>query len=111
MTGRNSARPARPADAARPARPALVRAEATAAAGDRLARRAAGPGGRTGSAPAVRPGGPGSGPPDQPAAGPWPAGFMLLLALVAVLNLIGLVMVLSASSVESLRQYGSPWYY
>jgi cell division protein FtsW len=31
--------------------------------------------------------------------------------LVAVLNLIGLVMILSASSVESLRQYGSPWYY
>jgi cell division protein FtsW len=34
-----------------------------------------------------------------------------MLALVAVLNLIGLVMVLSASSVESLRQFGSPWYY
>jgi cell division protein FtsW len=27
------------------------------------------------------------------------------------LNLVGLVMILSASSVESLRQYGSPWYY
>ena len=33
------------------------------------------------------------------------------MSLVVVLNLIGLVMVLSASSVESLRQYGSPWYY
>jgi cell division protein FtsW len=42
---------------------------------------------------------------------PWPGGFLLLLSLVAVLNLIGLVMVLSASSVESLRQYGSPWYF
>ncbi|HSS08552.1 MAG TPA: putative lipid II flippase FtsW [Acidimicrobiales bacterium] len=42
---------------------------------------------------------------------PWPGGFLLLLALVVVLSLIGLVMVLSASSVESLRQYGSPWYY
>ena len=34
-----------------------------------------------------------------------------MLALVGVLNLIGLVMVLSASSVESIRLYGSPWYY
>jgi cell division protein FtsW len=41
----------------------------------------------------------------------WPNGFILLLALVGVLNLIGLVMVLSASSVESIRQYGSPWFY
>ncbi len=41
----------------------------------------------------------------------WPGGFVVLLLLVAVLNLIGLVMILSASSVESLRQYGSPWYY
>jgi cell division protein FtsW len=41
----------------------------------------------------------------------WPGGFLVLLLLVAVLNLIGLVMILSASSVESLRQYGSPWYY
>jgi cell division protein FtsW len=36
---------------------------------------------------------------------------MVLLALVAVLNLIGLVMVLSASSVQALRAYGSPWYF
>jgi cell division protein FtsW len=64
------------------------------------------------SAPAVRVGGPsGSGPADGSRTRPWPGGFVLLLALVAVLNLIGLVMVLSASSVESLRQFGSPWYY
>ena len=36
--------------------------------------------------------------------------FVLLLALVVVLNLIGLVMVLSASSVTSLYEYGSSWY-
>jgi len=41
----------------------------------------------------------------------WPSGLVLLATLVGVLNLIGLVMVLSASSVESLRQYGSPWYF
>jgi cell division protein FtsW len=56
-----------------------------------------------GPAPSVRE--PGSG------GRPWARGFVLLLTLVVVLNLIGLVMVLSASSVESLRQYGSPWYY
>ncbi len=33
-----------------------------------------------------------------------------LLAIVAVLNLVGLVMVLSASSVASLDDYGSSWY-
>jgi cell division protein FtsW len=33
------------------------------------------------------------------------------MSLVVVLCLIGLVMVLSASSVESLRLYGSPWYF
>ncbi|HLI25274.1 MAG TPA: putative lipid II flippase FtsW [Acidimicrobiales bacterium] len=36
---------------------------------------------------------------------------MALCGLVAVLNLVGLVMVLSSSSVESIRQYGSPWHY
>ena len=35
----------------------------------------------------------------------------VLIALMTVLCLIGLVMVLSASSVQSLRQYGSPWHY
>lgn len=33
----------------------------------------------------------------------------LLLGLVVLLNVIGAVMVLSASSVESILQYGSPW--
>jgi cell division protein FtsW len=37
--------------------------------------------------------------------------FVLLLALVAVLTLIGLVMVLSASSVTALYEYGSSWYH
>jgi cell division protein FtsW len=36
---------------------------------------------------------------------------MLLAATVAVLNLAGVVMVLSASSVASLTDYGSPWYF
>jgi cell division protein FtsW len=36
---------------------------------------------------------------------------MLLLATVAVLNVVGVVMVLSASSVASLTDYGSPWYF
>jgi cell division protein FtsW len=42
-----------------------------------------------------------------------PAGsaYPLLLLVVAVLCLVGLVMVLSASSVDSLTQYGSPWHY
>ncbi len=36
---------------------------------------------------------------------------MLLVTLVAVLNLIGLVMVLSASSIISIRSYGTPWHF
>lgn len=36
--------------------------------------------------------------------------FLTLLSLVLVLNLIGLAMVLSASAVSSLEDYGSPWY-
>jgi cell division protein FtsW len=36
---------------------------------------------------------------------------VLLVATVAVLNVIGVVMVLSASSVASLTDYGSPWYF
>ncbi|HWG72838.1 MAG TPA: putative lipid II flippase FtsW [Acidimicrobiales bacterium] len=39
------------------------------------------------------------------------SGLVLLLALVGVLNLVGLVMVLSSSSVDSIRQYGSPWHF
>jgi cell division protein FtsW len=34
----------------------------------------------------------------------------VIVALVAVFNLIGLVMILSASSVEALTNYGSAWY-
>ncbi|MGK2957735.1 MAG: FtsW/RodA/SpoVE family cell cycle protein, partial [Acidimicrobiales bacterium] len=40
-----------------------------------------------------------------------PSGYVLLLGLVVVLNVIGLVMVLSASSVYSLRESGSAWEY
>jgi cell division protein FtsW len=38
-------------------------------------------------------------------------GFLVLLAIVIVLNLVGLVMVLSASQVTALHDYGSSWYY
>ena len=38
-----------------------------------------------------------------------PSGFTLLLSLTVALDVIGLVMVLSASSVEALSQYGSSW--
>jgi cell division protein FtsW len=40
-----------------------------------------------------------------------PAHYVLLIATVAVLNVIGVVMVLSASSVLSLTTYGSAWYF
>lgn len=36
--------------------------------------------------------------------------FLGLFSIVGVLNLIGLLMVLSASSVDALYEYGSPWY-
>jgi hypothetical protein len=36
---------------------------------------------------------------------------VLLVATVTVLNVVGVVMVLSASSVASLTDYGSPWYF
>lgn len=36
---------------------------------------------------------------------------ILLVAIVAVLNVVGAVMVLSASSVSSLTDYGSPWFF
>lgn len=42
---------------------------------------------------------------------PVPTGFMLLFAVIVVLNLVGLVMVLSASSVNALERQGSPYYY
>jgi len=40
-----------------------------------------------------------------------PSTYWLLLGITAVLLLIGLVMVLSASSVQSLREHGTTWYY
>jgi cell division protein FtsW len=40
-----------------------------------------------------------------------PGGYVLLLTTVGVLNLVGVVMVLSASSVSSLNSYGSAWYF
>ncbi len=46
-----------------------------------------------------------------PIPGAGPTATWCSMALMTVLCLIGLVMVLSASSVQSLRQYGSPWHY
>ncbi len=45
------------------------------------------------------------------AAGTRSSTAILLVATVAVLNVVGVVMVLSASSVASLTDYGSPWYF
>jgi cell division protein FtsW len=39
-----------------------------------------------------------------------PGTYMMLLATIGVLNVVGLVMVLSASSVFSLESHGSAWY-
>ncbi|HEX5587564.1 MAG TPA: putative lipid II flippase FtsW [Acidimicrobiia bacterium] len=41
----------------------------------------------------------------------WSSTPMLLVLTVGVLNIVGVVMVLSASSVSSLTDYGSPWYF
>lgn len=41
----------------------------------------------------------------------WSSTPVLLALTVAVLNIVGVVMVLSASSVSSLTDYGSPWYF
>jgi cell division protein FtsW len=50
--------------------------------------------------------------PGQPTPSRKPGGsFWVLIFLIAILCLIGVVMVLSASSIVSLRQYGSPWHY
>ncbi|HEV2310982.1 MAG TPA: putative lipid II flippase FtsW [Acidimicrobiia bacterium] len=46
-----------------------------------------------------------------PAAAPRPAHYLLLVATVVVLNVVGIVMVLSASSVLSITTYGSAWYF
>src|SRR5687767_15971415 len=40
-----------------------------------------------------------------------PATYVLLVATVVVLNVVGVVMVLSASSVVSLEDHDSAWYY
>jgi len=40
-----------------------------------------------------------------------PAHYLLLIATIAVLNVIGVVMVLSASSILSLTTHGSAWYF
>ena len=86
--------PARPSTPTRPHRPP---------------RHASAPARKRTSPPAVR-----RRPTPTPARrkGPnLPTGFLLLLAVLLVLNLIGLVMVLSASSVDALEHQGSPYYY
>jgi cell division protein FtsW len=40
-----------------------------------------------------------------------PPAFLVVCATVAVLNIVGLVMILSASSVAALSNYGSSWYF
>ena len=45
------------------------------------------------------------------AALPRPPSYVLLCATVVVLNVVGLVMILSASSVAALSNYGSSWYF
>jgi cell division protein FtsW len=40
-----------------------------------------------------------------------PPNYVLLVATIGVLNIVGAVMVLSASSVASLTDYGSAWYF
>jgi cell division protein FtsW len=42
---------------------------------------------------------------------PRPPSYVLLCATVTVLNVVGLVMILSASSVAALADYGSSWYF
>jgi cell division protein FtsW len=46
-----------------------------------------------------------------PIAASRPAHYLLLIATVVVLNVVGIVMVLSASSVLSITTYGSAWYF
>jgi cell division protein FtsW len=45
------------------------------------------------------------------AALPRPPAYLVLVATVVVLNIVGLVMILSASAVEALSAYGSSWYF
>ena len=71
--------------------------------------RSARPHGGQGAGGRAKGAGAGKGPaPDQERE---TSGQVLLVATVAVLCLIGLVMVLSASSVQALREYGSSWLY
>jgi cell division protein FtsW len=42
---------------------------------------------------------------------PRPPAYIVLLATVVVLNIVGLVMILSASAVQALSAYGSSWYF
>src|SRR5712672_2253552 len=42
---------------------------------------------------------------------PRPPAFIVVCATVTVLNVVGLVMILSASSVAALSDYGSSWYF
>ena len=46
-----------------------------------------------------------------PAARVRRSSYLFLIAIVSVLCIAGLVMVLSASSVDSLRSFGTPWSY
>src|SRR3954451_24326388 len=40
-----------------------------------------------------------------------PPAYLVLVATVLVLNIVGLVMILSASAVQALSAYGSSWYF
>src|SRR5207237_6863480 len=40
-----------------------------------------------------------------------PPAYLVVCATVGVLNIVGLVMILSASSVAALSNYGSSWYF
>jgi cell division protein FtsW len=42
---------------------------------------------------------------------PRPPAYVILCATIGVLNIVGLVMILSASSVAALSDYGSSWYF
>jgi cell division protein FtsW len=105
-------RPTRRARGARAPRPE----SAIAAPRARVAATASGTGAaRTGSLGAGAPGARASasalGPRSHARQRPGTANLSLLCAVVGLLSLVGLVMVLSASSVLSLQTYGSPWYY
>jgi cell division protein FtsW len=50
-------------------------------------------------------------PAASPASKATPAPYVLLLVVVGLLSIIGLMMVLSASSVQALRDHGSSWYF